>query len=294
MVKITSIGPSAALVVTLALLSPSLSSAAEKLEKVIVGTVASISDAGIYIAIAKGYFKEQGIELDIPVFDSGSNQIGMLAGGTPAAGLFNAFAQGINVRVVADKGTHTPGHGYIAFLVRKELSAQVKRIEDLKKLDKPRFTINASGGSGAEAQLRQLLRMAGIDHKSAEIKIVPYPQIPAALASNSIDIGQTLEPYATKAIEQGMGTKLVWIDDFRPNDIGGVLMYGEQFHGRVPQSPALLPQRLSRQRCGAEKRRNQHSDATYRGEGSRSLPENARARFRRQRPRQHVVVKKPL
>jgi NitT/TauT family transport system substrate-binding protein len=77
--------------------------------------------------------------------------------------------------------------------------------------------------------------MAGIDHKSAEIKIVPYPQIPAALASNSIDIGQTLEPYATKAIEQGMGTKLVWIDDFRPNDIGGVLMYGEQFIKERPQ-----------------------------------------------------------
>jgi NitT/TauT family transport system substrate-binding protein len=36
-------------------------------------------------------------------------------------------------------------------------------------------------------------------------------------------------------IEQGIGTKLVWIDDFRPNDIGGVLMYSEQF---IKERPA--------------------------------------------------------
>jgi NitT/TauT family transport system substrate-binding protein len=212
------------------------SQAASPIEKVTVGTVASVSDAGIYIGIGKGFFKEQGIEIDTPVFDSGSNQVALLAGGkldvaggTPAAGLFNAFAQGVNLKVVADKGTHTPGHGYIAFLVRKELSAQVKKVEDLKKLDKPRFSINATGGSGAEAQLRQLLKMAGIDYKTADVKIIPFPQVPAALASNGLDVAPTIEPYATKAIEQGIGTKLLWIDDYRPNDIGGVLMYSEQF-----------------------------------------------------------------
>jgi NitT/TauT family transport system substrate-binding protein len=119
--------------VSIILLPTKESAGAEKLEKVTVGTVASVSDAGIYVAIAKGFFKEQGLEIDTPVFDSGSNQIALLAsgkldvaGGTPAAGTFNAFAQGINIRIVADKGTHTPGHGYIAFLVRKELSPKSK------------------------------------------------------------------------------------------------------------------------------------------------------------------------
>lgn len=216
---------------------------AEKMEKVTVGTLGGVSDAGIYIGIAKGFFKEEGLEIDTPVFDSGSNQIALLAsgkldvaGGTPAAGTFNAFAQGVNIRIVADKGTHTPGHGYIAFLVRKELSTQVRRVEDLKKLDKPRFAINATGGSGAEAQLRTIFKMAGIDPKTADIKAVPYPQVPAAFASNGLDVASTIEPYATKSIEQGIGTKLLWIDEFRPNDIGGVLMYSEQFIKERPQS----------------------------------------------------------
>ena len=226
------------------LLAPAKESvAADKIEKVTIGTVAAVSDAGIYIAIAKGFFKEQGLELEPGVFDSGSNQVALLAagkidvaGGTPAAGTFNAFAQGVNIRIVADKGTHTPGHGYIAFLVRKELSSQVKKLEDLRKLEKPRMSINATGGSGQEAQLRTLLKMAGVDIKNVEVKVVPYPQVPSALAANGLDVAPTIEPYATKVIEQGIGTKLIWIDEFRPNDIGGVLMYSEQFIKERPQA----------------------------------------------------------
>jgi NitT/TauT family transport system substrate-binding protein len=217
--------------------------AASATEKIITGTVASISDAGIYIGIAKGYYKEQGLELEPGVFDSGSNQIGLLAagkidvaGGTPAAGTFNAFAQGINIRIVADKGTHTPGHGYIAFLLRKELSSKITKPEDLKNIQKPRLSVPATGGIGAEAQVRSFLKRAGLDEKNIELKIVPYPQVPAALAGNGLDVGTTLEPYATKAIDQGIGVNLMWVDELRPNDIGGVLMYSEKFIKERPQA----------------------------------------------------------
>ena len=216
--------------------------AAGATEKIITGTVASISDAGVYIGIAKGYYKDEGLELEPGVFDSGSNQIGLLAagkidvaGGTPAAGTFNAVAQGINLKIVADKGTHTPGHGYIAFLLRKDLSSKIARLEDLKKLEKPRLSVPATGGIGAEAQVRSFLKKAGLDEKNVELKIVPYPQVPAALAGNGLDVGTTLEPYATKAIEQGIGTNLMWVDELRPNDIGGVLMYSEKFIKERPQ-----------------------------------------------------------
>ncbi len=212
-------------------------------EKVIIGTVASVSDAGVYIGIAKGYFKEQGLELEPGVFDSGTNQIGLLAagkidvaGGTPAAGTFNAFAQGINIKIVADKGTHTPGHGYIAFLLRKELASKIARLEDLKKLDRPRFAVPATGGAGAEAQVRTFLKKAGLDEKNVEMKIVPYPQVPAALASNGLDVGEAIEPYATKAIEQGIAVNLMWVDELRPNDIGGVVLYSEKLMKERPQA----------------------------------------------------------
>ena len=90
-------------------------------------------------ASAKDFSKNRELKSTRRCSIAAANQVALLAGGkldvaggTPAAGLFNAFAQGVNLKVVADKGTHTPGHGYIAFLVRKELSSQVKKVEDLK------------------------------------------------------------------------------------------------------------------------------------------------------------------
>jgi ABC-type nitrate/sulfonate/bicarbonate transport system substrate-binding protein len=244
----------------LAVASARDSLAASQTEKVIIGTVASISDAGIYIGIAKGFFKEVGLELEPGVFDSGSNQVALLAagkidvaGGTPAVGLFNAFAQGVNSRIVADKGTHTPGHGYIAFLVRKELSGQVKRVEDLKKLDKPRFAINATGGAGAEAQLKQLLKMAGLDIKQVDVKIVPYPQVPAALASSSLDVAPTIEPYQSDRAgdrhQTGLDRRLSPQRHRRRADVLGAVHQGAagggaQFYDRVSSRASLLPERL--------------------------------------------------
>src|SRR5262245_5385586 len=61
------------------------------------GQVGGLSDGAIYIALAKDYFKEQGITLDITPFASaalmtaplGTNEL-QVGGGALSAGLFNA------------------------------------------------------------------------------------------------------------------------------------------------------------------------------------------------------------
>src|SRR2546427_4056628 len=105
------------------------------------GQVGSISDAAIFIADAKGYFKEQGITLDLQTFQSAANMTTPLGtgeldagGGAPSAGLFNAIGRGVNIRIVADKGSLTPGHGYEAVIVRKDLADRVKSAKDMKGL----------------------------------------------------------------------------------------------------------------------------------------------------------------
>src|SRR5881409_3647761 len=70
------------------------------------GQVGTISDAAIFIADAKGYFKEQGIALDLQTFQSAANMTTPLGtgeldagGGAPSAGLFNAIGRGVNIRI---------------------------------------------------------------------------------------------------------------------------------------------------------------------------------------------------
>src|SRR3989304_9410429 len=74
-----------------------------------VGIVHHVSDAGIFIALDKGYFKEQAIEIDLPRFRSAGDMMAPLgtgelhvASGGINPGLYNGIARGIQMIVVAD------------------------------------------------------------------------------------------------------------------------------------------------------------------------------------------------
>ena len=112
--------------VALLLLGPSAGRA--QTETVKLGDLAAISNAAVYIAVEKGFFKEQGINTEITNFASAAKQVpALVAGelevsvGSASAGLFNAVAQQAPFRIVADKGQAREGHGFSLLTVRKDL-----------------------------------------------------------------------------------------------------------------------------------------------------------------------------
>src|SRR5215207_6953320 len=91
----------------------------------------SSSDAGVYIADEKGFFRELGIEIQyekvgssgemIPLLSTGQFDIG---GPGISAGLLNALARGVDIKLVADKGSvSSKANSYMSFVARKELAA---------------------------------------------------------------------------------------------------------------------------------------------------------------------------
>ena len=101
---------------------------AAELDEVKIGTPLTISDAPIVIAEAKGYCRDQGIRTTVINLVTGSQMVAPLGAGqidiaaaATSAGLFNAAARGIGLRIVADKGSNLPGYAYVSLLVRKEL-----------------------------------------------------------------------------------------------------------------------------------------------------------------------------
>src|SRR5574338_905728 len=101
--------------------------------KVVVGTIGSASDIGFFIALERGYFKDEGLDVHLEFLQSAAKMVPTLAtndiqvaSGGLNAGLVNAIDRGIPLRIVADKGTLRPGSGYQAFMVRKDLAAKVK------------------------------------------------------------------------------------------------------------------------------------------------------------------------
>lgn len=81
-----------------------------------LGDLPAISNAGIYIAMEKGYFQQRSITVEIERFASAGKMTAPLATGqidvsvgSPSAGLFNSIAGGMDFKIVADKGQVRPG-----------------------------------------------------------------------------------------------------------------------------------------------------------------------------------------
>lgn len=210
---------------------------AEELDHVRVGVIGLISDAPLYIAEQRGYFRAQGIEVTFVAFPSGPNMVAPLgtgelevAGGASSAGLFNAAAHGIAVKIVADKGSTPPGPSYMPLLVRKDLvdSGRVKTFADLKGLK----VAEAGRGGSPGVTLNAILKQGGLGYDDVEhVSNLAYPQHVAALASHAIDASVTTEPSATRAVEAGYAVRFS-DGSVIPNQEVAVLLYGGDFIAR--------------------------------------------------------------
>src|SRR5260370_18488781 len=110
-------------------------------DKVAVGTGGSASDAPFYIAYDKGFFKDEGLDVDLIVLDSGAKVIAPLGtgeldvgSGALSVGFWNALVRGIKFRIVADRGHAQPGYLFQTVFMPKDLldRARFKSPKDLK------------------------------------------------------------------------------------------------------------------------------------------------------------------
>jgi NitT/TauT family transport system substrate-binding protein len=198
------------------------------------GQVGTISDAAIFIAVEKGYFKDQGISLDLQTFQSAANMVAPLGtgeldagGGAPSAGLYNAIDRGVNMRIVADKGSLTAGHGYEAVIVRKALADKVKSAKDMKGL---KISI-AARDIVPEYSLDQYLRTGGLTVKDVEVTPLAFPDMIAALANGAIDVAVPTEPTATRILDAGTGVLITRTDVIVPGEQTAVILFSEKLAG---------------------------------------------------------------
>ena len=229
-----------AIVAVLLALLPAAARAQEEVVK--LGDLPVISNAGIYIAIEKGYFKEQGIRNEIASFASAAKMLPALAAGelevsvgTASAGLFNAIAQGAPYRIVADKGQARAGTGYVPLTVRKDLvdSGQVKSVKDLKGKKVAVF-------AKAIIQSYLLGKMAeevGLTIHDFDVTYLGAPSQLTALETKAIDAAMTAEPWATRFEERGLAVKFRTAEQVKglgPVQIAAIMYSGKFIKERRP------------------------------------------------------------
>ncbi|MDE3076049.1 MAG: ABC transporter substrate-binding protein [Chloroflexota bacterium] len=176
-----------------------------------VSNAKTAAHAALYIAIERGYFREEGVNIEdagaisldaqIPQLGTGRLDVGL---NSLVPGLLNAFARGVGVRILSMAIDHQPGRSY-PIVARKELidSGQLKSYADLKGKTYSTTAIP----SVAVYALDKALRLGGLKLSDVKLIALSFPNIAVALANKQVDLAFLAEPFATNAIQKGIALK---------------------------------------------------------------------------------------
>lgn len=188
--------------------------AAEAPPHVVIATVPTIASTSTYIADAKGYFRDAGIDAEIQNIDSVSTAMPLLASGRVqvaqgglAAAFWNGVAQAMPV-IMAFEGGSTPLNHHI--LLGMGAKDKIKTIADLKGHP---VALNAPG-SIIGYDLYKVLGSAGLSSKDVDIKYISFPQMGVALQNGAVDAAVDVLPFGDLIIDKGLGVNWINTDDY--------------------------------------------------------------------------------
>jgi NitT/TauT family transport system substrate-binding protein len=214
---------------------------AGELLEVPVGISPVMSSAAMFIAEEKGYFRDEGIKAVINPFKaSGAKMVPFLAtgqllvaGGNINAGMYNAISNDIPIKIVADKGTVSPKHGYLALLVRKDHidSGRYKSFKDLKGMT---MAVTAKGVS-QEIATERYLQKAGLGLGDIKLVTLAYQDINIGFANKSVDASVQIEPFVAAALENRLAVRVAGDDEVYPNQQSAAIFYSPVFIEKHPK-----------------------------------------------------------
>jgi NitT/TauT family transport system substrate-binding protein len=154
----------------------------------------------MFVAKDRGYFAEQGLDIQLARFTSGSDIVALLAtsrvdvgSGSATPGLFNAFRQGMDVKIVSSKSNMiAPDFGSGALIVRSDLidAGQVKSIADLKGKT---IAINNIQSTSLNYVIRALAA-GGLKRDDVRLSEMPFGQFIPALQNKAVDAAMAYAP----------------------------------------------------------------------------------------------------
>ena len=209
-------------------------------DKVNVGVLNAAGDIGLFIAEARGYFKDEGLDVKLELLDSAVKMIPLLGtgdldvgGGATSASLYNAADRKIDVRVVASRARTAPGFGYQGLVIRKALvdSGRDPPPPPLKGL-KMGF---ASPGSTPLSSLNEAVKKGGIKYTDINLTYLNFGAQVAALQSGAIDGTILIEPYLSQVVALGAASLITPTEAYYPGAEVSLLLYGDKFIKERPQ-----------------------------------------------------------
>lgn len=194
--------------------SPAFAAAAAPSNKFRVGFIAEPAHGLHFLAQEKGYFRDEGLDVELLQFKSAGEGVVALKAGQLDIGTFGSAAPLLYISQGADftifGGMMTGGQ---AIITRPERLAELKKIENYK--GKKVALVKLSTG---DVVFRLALKRAGLDPKKDFTRIeLPSPgTVVEAVLKGEVDAGIVFSPHFTLAEKRGLKVAH-FIDDFYPN-----------------------------------------------------------------------------
>ncbi|HEY7065051.1 MAG TPA: ABC transporter substrate-binding protein [Chloroflexota bacterium] len=218
--------------------APAAASPAAPAERITLHTGVTGTDPpnGVLVAAERGYFAEQGLDVEwsrigvsaevMRTVALGQIDVGFGATGPALSNLVNRGAQ---LYLVANTNQSRANNPSLCWVVRQDLwdSGQVRSVADLRG----RLIAGQAQGTGSsnDIYLAYALRTGGLTEADVEVQALSFPEINAAMANKSIDVGWQNEPLLTQGVEQGLFQRLSCLGDVLPGYQISYVSYSPDF-----------------------------------------------------------------
>jgi NitT/TauT family transport system substrate-binding protein len=174
-------------------------------DKIKVGAIPIVDVAPLHLGIAKGFFSEQGMDVEVVNTTGGAAAVpGVVSGQFTFAfgnvtSLIVAKSQNLPLKAVAEGNSSTGQNGkdFGGVVVPKD-----SPITSAKELAGKQVAVNNLKNIG-DTTVRASVRKAGGDPAGVRFLEMPFPDMPAAVANHRVDAAWIVEPFFTVAKNQG-------------------------------------------------------------------------------------------
>ncbi|MCM3744443.1 ABC transporter substrate-binding protein [Sporosarcina luteola] len=239
----------------------------EKRVKVLIAEDGAASGAGFYIAKEKGYFEDYNIEVEFADFANSDDMLPALAagevdiaGGVSTASFFNAIAQGIDVRIIADKGHNMPGKSYFTFVIGNHMVDKIKDYPDFRGKK-----IGVSSRNSIDGYIyEEMLKHAGLTEDDVEyVHIADFSAMLGAINAGTIDAALNIEPLIAQGVAKGFHVRFKDATDYAPESQIAMVLASPKFMGEEEISLRFMAAYLKGVR--------DYNDAFFKGEGKEEI-----------------------
>jgi NitT/TauT family transport system substrate-binding protein len=205
-----------------------------------IGILASTSLGAVFVAKQFGYFSDEKLDAQTELLVNTQDALVLLAqgrldaiAGSISAGMLNAIASGLNVRIAsalsttaAVPGVDAPSPG--GLFVRKDLfdSGQIKTYADMKGRN-----IGSVGGMGTSVSflIGLYAQRGGLTLKDVSLQPFSNADMLTALKTNRVDIAFLTAPFSQQAIDQNLAVEFGNARDVYGKVTQSAIVFGPNF-----------------------------------------------------------------